>query len=165
MLSLFLLHAAGSGTTSYASETVRDAVRANSVVIFSQSQCPLSEKTKAYFEDLGVPYYALELDTRADGSAVKQALAQLTGAKSVPRVFVNGQVSVGGAFSNCTERSLSPCRSLWTARRRINGDGSRILNWRARALGLERARRSLRRATLPPRLHWSSMRQCDLLLF
>uniref|UniRef100_A0A6V3ZA13 Glutaredoxin domain-containing protein n=1 Tax=Prymnesium polylepis TaxID=72548 RepID=A0A6V3ZA13_9EUKA len=118
MLSLFLLHAAGSGTTSYASETVRDAVRANSVVIFSQSQCPLSEKTKAYFEDLGVPYYALELDTRADGSAVKQALAQLTGAKSVPRVFVNGQ-HVGGSTETARAYSTGELEH-WVSSERVD---------------------------------------------
>ena len=78
--------------SSYASETLRDSIKSNAVVIFSSSQCAKSEKTKAYFEDLGVPYYAIALDTRADGAELKKALSHATGSKSVPRVFVNGQV-------------------------------------------------------------------------
>ena len=78
--------------SSRASETLRDSIKSNAVVIFSSSQCAKSEKTKAYFEDLGVPYYAIELDTRADGAELKKALSHATGSKSVPRVFVNGQV-------------------------------------------------------------------------
>lgn len=37
----------------------------------------------------------MELDERADGDAIQQGLARLTGQRSVPNVFVNGQ-HVGG---------------------------------------------------------------------
>lgn len=91
-----------SQSTYYARETLRHSIESNMVVIFSQSQCPRSEKTKAFFEDMGVPYYSLELDTRSDEVGLKRALSDLTGTKSVPRVFVNGQ-HVGGSVE--TERA------------------------------------------------------------
>ena len=95
MLGLEGTRANPAPASAYASETIHDSIKSNSVVIFSASNCPKSEKTKAYFEDLGVPYYAIELDSRADGAELKKALSHATGSKSVPRVFVNGQVLLG----------------------------------------------------------------------
>lgn len=37
----------------------------------------------------------VELDERADGGAIQQALARMTGQRSVPNVFVQGQ-HIGG---------------------------------------------------------------------
>ena len=51
---------------------------------------------KAYFEDEGIPYFALELDERLDGEALKSALAERTGSSKTPSIFIRGQL-VGGA--------------------------------------------------------------------
>uniref|UniRef100_A0A7S3F1Y4 Glutaredoxin domain-containing protein n=1 Tax=Haptolina ericina TaxID=156174 RepID=A0A7S3F1Y4_9EUKA len=84
-----------SKALSPASLRVADVINANAVVIFSQS-CEASARTKGYFEDLGVPYLALEVDARADSVELKRALAEVTGSKTVPSVFVHGQ-HVGGS--------------------------------------------------------------------
>nr|XP_006120269.2 thioredoxin reductase 3 [Pelodiscus sinensis] len=44
---------------------------------------------------MGIDYYALELDLTDDGSNIQQVLADITGQRTVPNVFVNG-THVGG---------------------------------------------------------------------
>lgn len=58
------------------------------------------------FDNLKVPYSAFELDHRDDMSAVQTVLGQMTGASSVPRVFVGGKFIGGcdGNFRNLRDR-------------------------------------------------------------
>ena len=46
-------------------------------------------------QSLGVNAYVVELDTMDDGSAIQAALAQITGQRTVPNVFVKGK-HIGG---------------------------------------------------------------------
>ena len=78
-----------------ASDVISQALADNTVVIFSRSSCSGCQKVKEYFEDAGIPYYALELDTRADGEALKGALAEKNGNEKMPAVFIRGQL-IGG---------------------------------------------------------------------
>lgn len=71
-------------------ETTRD-----SVVIYSKSWCPYCAQCKALFDDMGLPYTAIELDEREDGEQLQAALLELTQQRTVPNVFVKGQ-HVGG---------------------------------------------------------------------
>jgi len=48
------------------------------------------------FESLKKPYTAIELDNRADGQDIQDVLNDITGAKTVPRVFLNGECLGGG---------------------------------------------------------------------
>lgn len=41
-------------------------------------------------------YTAIELDDREDGDEIQNILAEMTGARTVPRVFVNGKCLGGG---------------------------------------------------------------------
>ena len=51
----------------------------NTVVIFSLSKgCSACRRVKSYFEDEGIPYYALELDQHSDDDTLKAALAERT---------------------------------------------------------------------------------------
>jgi glutaredoxin 3 len=47
------------------------------------------------FQSLGEEAMILELDVRSDGAAIQAELANMTGQRSVPNVFVNGK-HVGG---------------------------------------------------------------------
>lgn len=95
----------------FAAQTLSDIMSVNTVVIILRSECPASRRIKARFEELGIAYYALDLERRDDGAALQAALADLAGAvpscaerrgqvvcpsKGLPRVFVRGQ-HVGGA--------------------------------------------------------------------
>lgn len=55
------------------------------------------------FEALSVPFHAVELDQRADGPAIQGALGGLTGASTVPRVFIGGEF-IGGSDGNLFNR-------------------------------------------------------------
>jgi glutaredoxin len=82
--------------TAFALETLRQTIQENTVVIFSRAECKTSQRVKTYFEDEGIPYYALELDQRSDGDLLKTALAERTGSSKTPSIFIRGQL-VGGA--------------------------------------------------------------------
>lgn len=47
------------------------------------------------FEKLGQQFTAIEIENRNDGDEIQNVLAEMTGARTVPRVFVKGQ-SIGG---------------------------------------------------------------------
>uniref|UniRef100_F6V4B7 Glutaredoxin-2, mitochondrial n=1 Tax=Ornithorhynchus anatinus TaxID=9258 RepID=F6V4B7_ORNAN len=83
----------GTGSSWWAaSETVSD----NCVVIFSKTSCSYCDMAKRLFRDMNVNYTAVELDTHEYGSQFQDALHRMTGAGTVPRIFVNGAF-VGGA--------------------------------------------------------------------
>ncbi|CAF3314866.1 unnamed protein product [Rotaria socialis] len=69
------------------------------VVVFSKSYCPYSSKAKSILAkyDLDKNYHVLELDhlsLKAD--EYQNELGKLTGAQTVPRVFINGKCIGGG---------------------------------------------------------------------
>ncbi|XP_067893819.1 glutaredoxin 2 isoform X2 [Heterodontus francisci] len=68
----------------------------NCVVIFSKTYCPYCMKTKSIFEEIGANFKVIELDQRKDGNYIQNTLEELTGVRTVPRVFVNG-ICIGGA--------------------------------------------------------------------
>ena len=85
----------------------------NTVVIFSLSKgCSACRRVKSYFEDEGIPYYALELDQRSDGDALKAALAERTGSSKTPTVYIRGHL-VGGT-SDVSRAYKSGELSHWT---------------------------------------------------
>lgn len=49
------------------------------------------------FDKLKEKYTAIELDQRNDGEEIQAILGEITGAKTVPRVFVNGECLGGGS--------------------------------------------------------------------
>uniref|UniRef100_A0A8B9RVP5 Glutaredoxin-2, mitochondrial n=1 Tax=Accipiter nisus TaxID=211598 RepID=A0A8B9RVP5_9AVES len=68
----------------------------NCVVIFSKTTCFYCKMAKKLFEDMNVNYTAVELDMNTNGRQFQDILEQMTGGRTVPRVFVNGTF-VGGA--------------------------------------------------------------------
>lgn len=71
----------------------------NSVMIFSKSYCPHSKRVKTLFDNLiRNKYKVLELDQLDMNTMNKyqDTLQSITGARSVPRVFIDGRF-VGGA--------------------------------------------------------------------
>ncbi|XP_062411801.1 glutaredoxin 2 isoform X2 [Sardina pilchardus] len=83
----------GSACTQF----VQDMVSRNCVVIFSKTSCPYCKMAKNVFNEIGATYKVIELDQHNDGRQLQEALAQITGAKTVPRVFINGQCIGGGS--------------------------------------------------------------------
>ncbi|KAK3413170.1 hypothetical protein EUGRSUZ_I01760 [Eucalyptus grandis] len=73
----------------------KELVSANPVVVFSKSYCPYCVSVKKLLSQLGVNFKALELDQENDGSEIQSALAEWTGQKTVPNVFIGGN-HIGG---------------------------------------------------------------------
>uniref|UniRef100_A0A3Q4HWV5 Glutaredoxin domain-containing protein n=1 Tax=Neolamprologus brichardi TaxID=32507 RepID=A0A3Q4HWV5_NEOBR len=57
----------------------------NCVVIFSKTTCPYCKMAKNVFNEIGATYKVIELDEHNDGRSLQEALAQMTGAKTVRR--------------------------------------------------------------------------------
>ena len=64
-------------------------------MIFSKSRCPFCYATKALFEDLDIDAQIVELDQMEQGAIVQKALHEITGQRTVPNTFVNGN-HIGG---------------------------------------------------------------------
>ncbi|KAF9775086.1 hypothetical protein IL306_006837 [Fusarium sp. DS 682] len=78
-----------------ASTKVQQLIDNNSVVVFSKTYCPYCKQTKKTLDELNVEYELLELDEVADGSALQDALAQISGQSTVPNVYIKQQ-HIGG---------------------------------------------------------------------
>ncbi|RVE73645.1 hypothetical protein OJAV_G00033400 [Oryzias javanicus] len=76
---------------------VQEVVAQNCVVIFSKTSCPYCKMAKNVFNEIGAAYKVIELDQHNDGRRLQEALAQMTGARTVPRVFINGNCIGGGS--------------------------------------------------------------------
>ncbi|KAM7012130.1 glutaredoxin 2 isoform 2-T2 [Tautogolabrus adspersus] len=76
---------------------LQEMVSQNCVVIFSKTTCPYCKMAKNVFNEIGATYKVVELDEHNDGRRLQEALAQMTGARTVPRVFVNGNCIGGGS--------------------------------------------------------------------
>ena len=78
-----------------AATKAKTMVESNPVVVFSKSYCPFCVKVKQLLSQLGASYKAIELDTESDGSEIQSALAEWTGQRTVPNVFIGGK-HIGG---------------------------------------------------------------------
>ncbi|XP_052190593.1 glutaredoxin-like [Diospyros lotus] len=74
---------------------VKEIVSSNPVVVFSKSYCPYSKAAKKLLTEIGATFKVVELDIESDGSELQAALAEWTGQKSVPNVFISGN-RIGG---------------------------------------------------------------------
>ncbi|KAJ4831493.1 hypothetical protein Tsubulata_004724 [Turnera subulata] len=76
----------------------KELVSSNSVVVFSKSYCPFCVSVKKLLDQLGANYKTVELDLEGDGSEIQAALAEWTGQRTVPNVFIGGK-HIGGCDS------------------------------------------------------------------
>lgn len=73
----------------------KELVSSNSVVVFSKTFCPYCVSVKQLLQQIGASFKAVELDTESDGVAIQAALAEFTGQRTVPNVFIGGK-HIGG---------------------------------------------------------------------
>jgi len=79
-------------------EQVEHYISTHQVMMFSKTTCPFCTKIKQLFNSLQIKYEVLELDEilpQGDGAAVQAALAEKSGQRTVPNVYINGK-HVGG---------------------------------------------------------------------
>ncbi|BAF09361.2 Os02g0618100, partial [Oryza sativa Japonica Group] len=61
----------------------------------SKTYCPFCARVKRLLAELAASYKAVELDVESDGSELQSALADWTGQRTVPCVFIKGK-HIGG---------------------------------------------------------------------
>ncbi|PRW61185.1 Glutaredoxin family isoform 1 [Chlorella sorokiniana] len=86
----------------------------NPVMVYSKTYCPYCSEVKSLFERLGVNAKVVELDELADGSKVQEALATVTGRRTVPQVFVGGN-HVGGCDDTVAAYNSGKLKTLLEA--------------------------------------------------
>jgi glutaredoxin 3 len=78
-------------------EKISSIIKSNRVAVFSKTYCPHCAATKSALSNAGVKFHLEELDkwNNSDMTAAQDFFAQTTGAKTVPRVYINGNC-IGG---------------------------------------------------------------------
>jgi len=97
------IQGAGAGAASEAvtpdeiKRNVEDLLSQERVVIFSKESCPYCYDTKNVFDKMGQKYAVVELNQHPQGNGVQDVLNDMTGARTVPRVFIDGKCIGGGS--------------------------------------------------------------------
>lgn len=74
---------------------VKNLIATKDVFVASKSYCPYCSAAKRLLQKAAPEAYILELDTMEDGDEIQQALAQITGQRTVPNIFIKGK-HIGG---------------------------------------------------------------------
>jgi glutaredoxin 3 len=73
-------------------------IKGNRIVMFGKTYCQYTQRASALLDKYTHDYLLINLDLYPHASKVQQDLLKLTGASTVPRIFIN-EKSIGG----CTE--------------------------------------------------------------
>jgi glutaredoxin 3 len=78
-------------------EKVANIIKSNKIAVFAKTYCPHCNATKASLASAGVKAHLEDIDLwpSADMNAAQDYFLQATGARSVPRVYINGKC-IGG---------------------------------------------------------------------
>ena len=107
MGSLFSSTKSISSADLSVSDHIEQLIRKYPVMVFSKSYCPYSKKAKDILSkyNLGENYHVLELDQLSSKTDQYQdELGKLTGARTVPRVFINGKCIGGGDDTSALDK-------------------------------------------------------------
>ncbi|KAK6179156.1 hypothetical protein SNE40_011576 [Patella caerulea] len=85
-------------------KTIEARIAGKKVVIISKSYCPFCVKAKKVFQEEYLKpgilkeddYDVMEIDNDPNCEEIQKLMSQMTGARSVPRVFINGKCIGGG---------------------------------------------------------------------
>ncbi|KAJ1418287.1 Thioredoxin-like superfamily [Sesbania bispinosa] len=80
----------------------KELASSSPVFVFSKTYCGYCKRVKDLLTQLGATYKIFELDTEKDGGEIQSALAEWTGQRTVPNVFIGGK-HIGGC-DTCLEK-------------------------------------------------------------
>ena len=106
-LGIFITHSISDSPFSFIIEPIHASTFANKVVVYSKSYCPYCITTKQLFATQfpNVDTKVIELDQMKNGSAIQSTLAQMTGQRTVPNVWVKGNFVGGNDDTQSLNRS------------------------------------------------------------
>lgn len=74
-----------------ARQVVNDLIAKNALVVFSKTTCPYCQMVYSILvSDIKAEARFVQLDKRKDGPLIQDVLQEMTGSRSVPKVFVRG---------------------------------------------------------------------------
>jgi len=76
---------------------IKDQISNNPVMLFTKTTCSYCSIAKRTLTDLGCSFTEESLDKRDDTDKMQDLLLALTGARTVPRVFIGGACIGGGS--------------------------------------------------------------------
>ena len=76
-------------------EEIDQQIAANKDMVYSKSTCPHCNTTKQTLQAKNIAFQVVELNQVGNGSDIQNALAQKTGQRTVPNIFINGE-HIGG---------------------------------------------------------------------
>uniref|UniRef100_A0A146MC08 thioredoxin-disulfide reductase (NADPH) n=2 Tax=Lygus hesperus TaxID=30085 RepID=A0A146MC08_LYGHE len=76
-------------------EQVTTFINSNAIALFSKSWCPYCKKAKELLDRYGTAYKVWEIDLEGDESSIQRSLSEMSGQKTVPNIFINGN-HIGG---------------------------------------------------------------------
>ena len=80
-------------------ELLDDSIKNKAVFVVSKSYCPYCKKTKEILKKYKINsdvFKWLDIDKLDDEEKIQKYMMKLTGARSVPRVFIGGKFFGGG---------------------------------------------------------------------
>ncbi|XP_020596819.1 glutaredoxin-like isoform X1 [Phalaenopsis equestris] len=76
-------------------EKAKELVSSSPVFFFSKTYCEACKEVAGFLLKSGANYKMVELDIESDGAALQSALAEWTGQRTVPNIFIGGN-HIGG---------------------------------------------------------------------
>jgi len=76
---------------------IQKMIKENPVMVFSKTTCPYCTMAKQVLDETGVEYALEEIEGRDDCAKMQDVFQQLTGGRTVPRVFIAGKCVGGGS--------------------------------------------------------------------
>jgi len=76
---------------------IQKMIKNNPVMVFSKTTCPYCTMAKTALDETGVDYVVEEIENREDCAKLQEIFQQLTGGRTVPRVFIGGKCVGGGS--------------------------------------------------------------------
>lgn len=77
-------------------DEINATISSNDVVMYSKTYCPYCKMAKSALDSLDIKYELIEIENLSDMDQTQDILKEMTGARSVPRVFVKGKCIGGG---------------------------------------------------------------------
>merc|ERR1739848_297056 len=93
----------GKHETNYNHARHRSIIKNNKVAIISKTYCPFCTMAKEALN--GTNYAVMEIENNPDCVKIQAYMQKLTGARTAPRVFINGKCIGGGTETASLARS------------------------------------------------------------
>lgn len=116
--------------TCFLSLIFQEMVTQNCVVIFSKSTCPFCRMAKNVFNEIGTNYKVIELDEHNDGRRLQEALAHMTGARTVPAWRSSGFEEEHWLNARRPTKRFQ-LFIVWQVQSHKHSDHDSILDWRS----------------------------------